>query len=303
VKVAALDLGSNTFLLLVCEVEQGKITKIYQDEIQVTKLGQGVHANKKFHPEALLRAESCLSDYAKLIAIEKPDKVLAMATSAARDVSNGEALFKIGEKYNIPIRIIPGHLEAQITYEGATYDLKSRKGVCAVDVGGGSTEVIALGDDGLAQGVSIDVGSVRLTEMFVTAHPIATSEIESLLKYIDEKFYEAKSQLPRAAIVEVIGVAGTPTTLAAVMQRKPYSDEIVHGYKITLAQLEEWMFKLAALDLESRKSLVGMDPQRADVIVAGIAILVSTLRALNKNELTVSTRGVRYGVALMAARE
>lgn len=302
-KVAALDLGSNTFLLLVCEVENNRITKIYRDEIQVTKLGQGVHANKRFHPEALLRAEECLKEFSEIINEEQPARVLAMATSAARDVSNSEELFKIGDRYGIPIRVIPGHLEAQITFDGATYDFDNRAGVGVIDVGGGSTEVIALSDLGQPEGVSVDVGSVRLTEMFVTSHPIQKSEVINLCKYADEKFGEAKKQLPKAQIERVIGVAGTPTTLAAVMQRVQYSDDDVHDYVITVQDLEKWLWQLADMDLESRKVLVGMDPKRADVIVAGTAILLSALKALRKGELIVSIRGVRYGVALFVARE
>jgi exopolyphosphatase/guanosine-5'-triphosphate,3'-diphosphate pyrophosphatase len=303
VKVAALDLGSNTFLLLVADVANGNIGKIYRDEIQVTKLGQGVHANKKFHPDALLRAEECLKEYGEMIREERPDRILAMATSAARDVSNGQELFKMGERYGIPIRIIPGHLEAKITFDGATYDLSDKSGIAIVDVGGGSTEVIAQGKESVPQGVSVDVGSVRLTEMFVTGHPVKPKEVEDLLNYAAQKFTEAKSQMPKAKIKEVVAVAGTPTTLAAVMQKQPYRDDLVHGFKITVQQLEEWLYKLAKMDLNTRKNLPGMDPLRADVIVAGMAILLSSLRALNMKELKTSTRGVRYGVALFAAEE
>jgi exopolyphosphatase/guanosine-5'-triphosphate,3'-diphosphate pyrophosphatase len=302
-KVAALDLGSNTFLLLVCDVVNGQITKIYQDEIQVTKLGQGVHANRKFHPEALFRAEECLREYSEIIQHERPERVLAMATSAARDVSNGQELFRIGEKYGIPIRIIPGHLEAQITFDGATYDLPEKRGIGVIDVGGGSTEVIALDEAGRPQGVSVNVGSVRLTEMFVTKHPIAKNELEAISAYADEQFRLAKAELPKAKLSEVIGVAGTPTTLAAVMQNTPYSDEKVNGFKITENDLNSWIEKLAALPLEERKSLTGMDPQRADVIVAGMIILRAALRATKAKQMTVSIRGVRYGVAIFAAGE
>lgn len=302
-KVAALDLGSNTFLLLVCDVEHGIITKIYQDEIQVTKLGQGVHANRRFHPEALVRAEECLREFSEIINREKPSKILAVATSAARDAQNKQALYDLGEKYRIPIRIIPGVLEAQITFDGATYDFADRKGIGIIDVGGGSTEVLALGVDGQAQGTSVNVGSVRLTEMFVTSHPIKKSEIQSLKNYVEEKFNEAKKLLPKSKLHTVIGVAGTPTTLAAVMQNTPYSDEKVHGFEITAEQLDEWIDRLADMDLPSRKILVGMDPLRADVIVAGTIILRAALNALKMPKLAVSIRGVRYGVALYAAKD
>lgn len=302
-KVAALDLGSNTFLLLVCDVENGQVKSIYRDEIQVTKLGQGVHANKKFHPDALIRAEECLREFSEMIRAERPERVLAVATSAARDVSNGQELFKIGDKYGIPIQIIPGHLEAQITFEGATYDIKDKEGLAAIDVGGGSTEVISLGPDGRTSGVSVDVGSVRLTEMFVTGHPIAEKEVKSIVDYAEKKFLDAKAQIPKNKLREVIGVAGTPTTLAAVIQNQPYKDELVHGFKISIETLEEWLYKLAKMDLNTRKSLVGMDPLRADVIVAGTAVLIAAMRSLKTKLLTVSTRGVRYGVALYAAAE
>ena len=301
-KVAALDLGSNTFLLLVCEVEDGHITRIYQDEIQVTKLGQGVHANRRFHPDALVRAEECLKEYSEIIHHEQPARILAMATSAARDVTNGQELFKIGDRYGIPIRIIPGHLEAQITFDGATYDLSERQGVAVIDVGGGSTELIALDDTGQPQGVSVNVGSVRLTEMFVTKNPIDPKELAAISEYADAQFAAAKSQLPKAKLQTVIGVAGTPTTLAAVMQNAPYSDDKVNGYKISISDLDMWIEKLAAMTLEERKAIVGMDPLRADVIVAGMIVLRSSLKALKAKDLTVSIRGVRYGVALYAAQ-
>ena len=302
-KVAALDLGSNTFLLLVCEVEKGQITKVYQDEIQVTKLGQGVHANKKFHPEALLRAEQCLKEFAEIIKSENPQRVLAMATSAARDVSNGNELFKIGEKYGIPIRIIPGQLEAKITFEGATYDMPDKTGVAIIDVGGGSTELIALNNEGFPQGVSVNVGSVRLTEMFVTDHPVKQTEVAQMLNYATQEFAKIKKELPKIKLKKSVGVAGTPTTLAAVIQEIPYSDNSVHGYEITNDEILNWLNKMAAMGLNERKLLPGMDPLRADVMVAGMCILFCANQILGQKSLFVSTRGVRNGVALFAAQE
>jgi exopolyphosphatase/guanosine-5'-triphosphate,3'-diphosphate pyrophosphatase len=302
-KVAALDLGSNTFLLLVAEVMKNRVTKIYRDESQVTKLGQGVHANRSFHPEALARAESCFRDYSEIIKQEKPERILAMATSAARDVTNGDELFRLGKKYDIPIEIIPGHLEAQITYQGATFDLPDTSGVAVIDVGGGSTEVIARSAQGQPEGVSVDVGSVRLTEMFVTKHPISVAEVDKIIKYTEQKFSEAKALLPKAKIKQVLGVAGTPTTLAAVLQKTAYSDDKVHGYTITTEQLQEQIHYQASLPLSEREALVGMDPKRADVIVAGMCILLCGLRSLGMSQLTVSTRGVRYGVAIHLAQQ
>ncbi len=294
-KVAALDLGSNTSLLLIVDVEGGVVTKVHHDETRITKLGQGVHANRKFHPEALKRMEDCLADYGRTIQEHKCQKVVAVATSAARDVSNGELLMEIGRRNGIPIHIISGAREAALTFTGALCDRKDVEGLAVIDVGGGSTEVIAR-NGGEPKGTSVDVGSVRLTELFISEHPVKNEEIEKLTAYAREAF--AKAPLPRMSFKEVIAVAGTPTTLAAVDQAREFDEKLVHGYKLPLTAIEEWTRKMAKMTVEEREDLKGMQPKRADVIVAGSIILSEAIRALGKTEVTVSTRGVRYGVAL-----
>lgn len=300
-KIAALDLGSNTTLMLIAEVVGGTIKKVYRDELTVTRMGQGVHATKKLHAEALARMDDCLKKYSEIIISERPDRVLAMATSAARDVDNAEELFKIGKKYGIAIEIIPGEKEAQITFDGAVFERKDKNNLAVIDVGGGSTETIVLDQNGVAQGVSVNVGSVRLTEMFVTKYPTPRNEVDKLFEYAQIKFKEATSNFKVPKVSEVIAVAGTPTTLAAVLQNRLFDEESVNGFKISARTLEEWIYKIADLDLDARMKLTGMDPKRADVIVAGSAILLTALRFLGAKEMTVSTRGVRYGVALYAA--
>lgn len=297
-KIAALDLGSNTFLLLVAEVKDGQIKRVYRDELRVTRLGQGVHQNKRFHPEALLRARECFREYSEIIQFEKPDRVVAMATSAARDVENGQALFDLGKEYGIPIQIIPGHLEATITFRGSTFDLPSPEGVAVIDVGGGSTEVIAQ-----TTGHSLDVGSVRLTELFVSAHPVPKGEVEKISQYVKAQIDAQKRNLPRPPVKTVVAVAGTPTTLAAVVQGRPYSHSRVHGFKLSMDDLLQWQQRLAEMTVPARQALMGMDPKRADVIVAGLTILIEVLKYLRADHLIVSDYGVRYGIALMAAQE
>jgi exopolyphosphatase/guanosine-5'-triphosphate,3'-diphosphate pyrophosphatase len=296
VKVAALDLGSNTSLLLIAEVESGVITKVYHDETRITKLGQGVHAARKFHPDALRRMEDCLGDYGKTIKDHKCEKVAAVATSAARDVSNGGLLMEIGRKNGIPIHIISGAKEAALTFKGALCDRKSTDGIAVIDVGGGSTEIIAQEAGGEPKGTSVDVGSVRLTEMFIREHPVHADERWKLMHYVHAAFQ--KAPLPETEFNEVVAVAGTPTTLAAVDQSRDFDEKFVHGYKLSLAAIDQWTDKMAAMTVEERESLKGMQPKRADVIVAGSIILSQAIRALGKKEVTVSTRGVRYGVAL-----
>lgn len=294
-KIAALDLGSNTSLLLIAEVENGKVEKIYHDETRVTKMGQGVHANRMLHPEALQRLDQCFGDYAKVIARHGPEKIVAVATSAARDVSNGEELLKLGKKHGIPIHIISGDKEAQLTFRGALCDRVNMEGIAVIDVGGGSTEIITE-INGNPTGTSVDVGSVRLTELCVTAHPISLEEQIKVLKYC--KLAYEKAPIPKSKFKEVVAVAGTPTTLAALDQEQDFSEEAVHGYKLKLSTIQLWTDKLARMTVDQREALKGMQPKRADVIVTGSIILAEAMRALNQTEATVSTRGVRFGVAL-----
>lgn len=296
-RVAALDLGSNTSLLLVAEVTGGIVAKVLHDETRITRMGQGVHASGRLHAEALVRLEDCFRDFQETISKFNCEKVIAVATSAARDVSNGDLLLQLGQKYGIPIHIISGDQEANLTFRGAICDRPGESGnaIAVIDVGGGSTEVIT-GQDGQAKGVSVDIGSVRLTELFISAHPVSRSAQDATREYAAQAF--SKAALPRAAIREVIAVAGTPTTLAAVDQQREFSEQHVNGYRLSRTRIEEWIKKMADMTVEERERLPGMQPKRADVIVAGGIILSEALAALGKTEITVSTRGVRYGVAL-----
>lgn len=294
-RVAALDLGSNTFLLLIAEVENGRIQKVILDECRVTRLGQGVHQNRKFHADALARAELCLAEFAGHIRAHGVKQVVAVATSAARDVEDGARLLAIGNKFGIPIQIISGPREAEITFDGATSDFSNAKSALVIDVGGGSTEVIGHGQSGL-KGISFDIGSVRLTEMFLTEHPCAAAEIAQLEAYVREALKEQIAQLPTAK-GDVVAVAGTPTTLAALDQERDFSDDIVHKYRMSTEKLWRWRNRLAQMSVEQRQALPGMQPNRADVLVAGATILTMAAEALGAKGIVVSTKGVRYGVA------
>ena len=296
-RIAALDLGSNTFLMLIADVDPhtSRIQKVILDQTQVTRLAQGVHENRRFHKEALFRAEQCLEQYASLIKKHHVDQVVAVTTSAARDVENKEELLKIGQRLKIPISVISGDEEARLTYQGSTFDLRDPASYAVVDVGGGSTEILGF-KEGQVCGCSVDVGSVRLTEMFVSNDPITKNEIFNIESYIQKCLQEKKSQFPFAQ--KVVAVAGTPTTLAAVIQGVDFSESAIHGYQLTLEQMLRCREMMVDLTLNQRKHLKGMDPARADVIIAGMTILKSFVEFLEVEEVYVSTKGVRYGLAL-----
>lgn len=294
-RVAGLDFGTNTCLCLVADIE-GSQLRVLADEVEIVRLGQGVDINKSLHPEALKRFDVTLSRFSETISRLKPDRILACATSAARDSSNRDELIAIGKKYGIPIEIISGEKEAELTFRG-TLSGEAPGPLAIVDVGGGSTELM-FGEPGrLDSRVSLDVGAVRLTERFGTDVSAVSAMREAVLAAIEKSKFRADGFSRR-----VIGVAGTPTTLAAVdLGLKTFDSERVHGHRFTLTAIENWIARLAPMSIEQRRALTGMEPKRADVIVAGLICLAEGLRALNEHELRVSTRGLRYGVAQWAA--
>lgn len=213
-RVASLDFGSNTTLLLVAEVEQGKITKILSDETRVTKMGQGVHQSRRFHPEALQRMRAALTDYKKIIDQLGPEKVYAVATSAARDVENSDELFSMAKEFGIPLEVISGTEEAELTYLGAFSDKTERPHSCVIDVGGGSTELIYRREsDRKIIGESIDVGSVRLMDLFGEQDPLPDSSFSAMREYVRERL---NPSWPDLELKSAVAVAGTPTILASM---------------------------------------------------------------------------------------
>lgn len=304
-RVAAFDLGTNTFLCLVADVDSGGIARVLSDEAEVVRLGQGMDKAKSFHPEALRRAEETLTRMRKTVDGLGVDRVIAVATSAARDAANREKFFAITEKLRIPTQVVSGDIEARLTFAGGTFDQKDRDGLAVVDIGGGSTEIIFRAPDGSIRGQSLDIGAVRLTERWVSAHPVPDQERESIQKDIQNHLQIFKNQTlanHRAEVKNLVAVAGTPTTLTALMLGKPFAENSVHGYKMRKDVLAEWIHRLAAMTVSQRQALPGMQKGREDVLVAGAMILLAVMELFSLSELTVSTKGVRYGLALQAAR-
>ena len=296
-KVAALDLGSNTFLCLIAEVEKGRVTRVDHDQVEMVRLGQDVQKTKQFHPDALIRAEKALQKFRVVIDQHKPERILAMATSAARDVTNGDELFSICKKLDIPLQIIPGGKEAQITFQGAVSASGDQKSRLVVDIGGGSTEFIFGVGHNLKWGKSLDIGCVRLKERFGDDLERVRGEVEGQLSSLqvlggfDASF----------ACDEILTVAGTPTEIARIEVGK-FDVAKIDGYRLTSSKLENWIVQFQKRKPAEITKDFGVDPGRADVLLIGVLILRETLRFWKKDELVVSTRGVRYGVAMEVAK-
>jgi exopolyphosphatase/guanosine-5'-triphosphate,3'-diphosphate pyrophosphatase len=299
-KVAALDLGTNSFLCLIAEGDKSGIKKVLSDQVKVVRLGQGVGQTGSFHPDALKRAKDCLAEFKKEIDRHHVDRILAMATSAARDATNGQELFKIGEDLRIPIEIIPGADEARITFSGATEgELKGLENVAVIDVGGGSTEFIVGNKDKIHFSKSLNIGAVRLTEKFITAQPISASERTIAEKFIDEQIAAVASALMSHEIKEVLAVAGTPSAIAAAILGK-FDAEKVQGFILDEGTLKKWCDLLANTSVQEKIDKLHLEGGRADVIFIGATILHRFLVQTGKSSMKVSIKGVRYGVALEA---
>lgn len=300
-KVAALDLGSNSFLCLICEVEQGRITQIYSDEVEIVRLGQGLGSSGVFADEALYRADRCLGKFAMSIQKHKPQKVLGMATAAARTAKNSEELMKLGQKHQIPIQIIPGEKEALITYRGATSALQMpNETVAVIDIGGGSTEIIVGQDDKILFKESAPIGGVNLTEKLISKAPVVESERESLKKEIVSRLSQMLEKVQAAKPTRLIAVAGTPTELARI-EMGGFDPDKMEGFLFSQKLLSDYVKKFADSSVQARIDELKVSPGRADIIYAGAMILDHVAEKLHIMDITVSTRGVRFGVALELA--
>ena len=306
-RVAVVDLGTNTTRLLVAEVENGSLTEV-EKQTTITRLGQGVDATGQLADEAMDRVRAALAKYREIMDRENVTETIAVATSAMRDASNGPAFRdELNERFGIDARTISGDEEARLTFLGATSgrtpaaDTPSETVV--IDIGGGSTEYV-IGSPDSAPGfhVSTQMGSVRHTERFLKSDPPAHEELVALAEDVWRVIEEHLPAQHRQETAEGIAVAGTATSLAAIDQElDPYDPEKVHGYRVSLAAAERIQAMLAALPLEERRSVTGLHPDRAPTIVAGVTILVESIRAFGLDEIEVSEADILHGAAMAAA--
>jgi exopolyphosphatase/guanosine-5'-triphosphate,3'-diphosphate pyrophosphatase len=289
VRVAAIDLGTNTTRLIVADVTDGTVDAIVRRST-ITRLGEGVDARRRLLPLPITRVRNCLADYRRELESLGAERKLLVATSAVRDAENGEAfLGEIEWSYGFTTRLLSGEQEADLTLRGVgAVDGET----IVIDIGGGSTELIESGTR-----VSTELGSVRLTERFLESDPPAAGELEELAQAIRSVLEEHDLSARRG-----IGVAGTVTSLAALdLGLVEYDADRVHGHRLGQDAVGAQLERLAALPLAERREVPGLEPERAPVIVAGAAILLEVMRHLELEEIEVSERDLLDGAALEAA--
>lgn len=308
-KVAAIDIGTNSVLLVIAAAEPGGARPLLE-RATITRMGEGVDQTKSLAPAAVERNLACLRAYAEDLRAHGSPPLDVVGTSALRDARGAEDFLDEAERIlGVRPRVIAGDEEARLTFRGALSGLALSGKLLVFDIGGGSTELIVGEAGGSAppeSRVSLDIGSVRLFERYVRSDPPRADDLSRVSAQIAEQLAGAAplQRISQGEPITLVGVAGTVTTLKAVeLGLTPYDPARVHGAVLTLSSVEELCAKLASLPLSVRSQLPGLEPKRADVIVAGALIVRELLRRAGATETVVSDRGVRFGLleALISA--
>jgi exopolyphosphatase / guanosine-5'-triphosphate,3'-diphosphate pyrophosphatase len=301
-RVAIVDMGSNSTRLLVADVVDGQITEL-ERQSTVTRLGRGVDTSGQLSSEAIEDVCSTVSDYLELMRPHEPDVTAAIATSAVRDAENrGAFCGELRERFALDARVLSGDDEARLTYLGAIQDRPRADDVLVVDIGGGSTELVIGSGSEVSFHASLQAGTVRHTERHISHDPAEQGELETLANDVRTLIDRALEGSDFARARAGIGVAGTPTSLAAIEQAlDPYDPDAVHGSTLSLSSIQRMHSQLAAKTLEERLRVTGLHAGRAPTIVAGVVILIQVMRAFGLSEIEVSEHDILYGAALEAA--
>lgn len=302
---ASIDIGTNSTRLLIARAE-GQHLEPLRSEAIVTRIGRGVSETKQLQPETVGKTMEVLERFAGEIDASGARLVRAVGTSALREARNGgDFLARAAEPLGVAVEVVSGLDEAGLAFRGAVSGLEGEAGpVTVLDVGGGSTELVAgesggpeYSDGSPSHAHSVDVGSVRLTEMFVAADPPGPAEIERMRTYAARQIEAAMGADWPAG--RLIGVAGTVTTLAAVsLGLEVYDPQAVHMSRLTLEEIDRLLDMFLGMPLARRRTITGLEPDRADVIPAGTVIVQEAMKALRAEEIVVSEADLLYGLIL-----
>lgn len=298
-RTACIDVGTNTALLLVADLypATGMIEPVEHRQT-IVRLGQKVDEGRLICREAVERLVACLAEYAELCRSLGVEKILAAGTSALRDASNrDEVVDEVLRSTGIGLRCISGAEEAELTFFGAVAGMEGlREPFTVIDIGGGSTEIIMGTASKVDRSVSIDIGSVRLTERFFAGLPPAPAQLEAATDEINRQLSARLSPF-FASKGEVFGVAGTLTTIAQVsLGDRRFNAGKVQGFRLEYGQVHRLLERLRSMRLQEVVSL-GIPEGRADVILMGTLILHQFMRLLGVGQVAVSIQGLRFGMA------
>jgi exopolyphosphatase/guanosine-5'-triphosphate,3'-diphosphate pyrophosphatase len=302
VRVAVVDIGTNSTRLLIADVEKNDVTEV-ERRSTVTNMGRGVDHSGLICSDAVDDVCTVVGDYKSRYEEMGAERVMAIATSAVRDAVNGDAFVaELRERFGLDARLLTGKEEANLTYVGATSKRPAGESTLVFDIGGGSTELIVGSGAKVGFHTSMQAGTIRQSERHLTRDPPDPKELEDLAADIRNEIGRAIAARPHGEPARAIAVAGTPTSLAAIDQAlEPYDPRRVHGYRLGLHTIQRMLSRLSSLPLAERLRVPGLQPGRAPTIVAGTVILVQVMRAFKITEVEVSELDILHGSALSAA--
>jgi len=299
-RFAFCDIGTNTILLLIVELYPDGRFEVLDDLADIARLGEGVDRTSRIGAEGERRSLEVLRRYVERCRDLAVKKIDVVGTSALRDATNSqEVRDRLKQQLGLEIRVLTGHEEATYSFRAVQQGLRlDAAELLVIDVGGGSTELIWGDACGMRRAVSIKLGAVRLTERFLHSDPVADEECTAMLAFIDQELgrLDGHDSAP-AAPLSLVGIAGTFTTLAAVEKGLTrYSHRDVHGSRLTLVEVTRQVSLYRQISVAERRLIPGLEPKRADVILAGAYLVQAIMQRFGATELIVSDQGVRYGL-------
>lgn len=300
-RLAGIDIGTLTCRLLIADLPTSGPLKELHSERRILRLGEGVDQSKRLKPEAMDRVASCLQEWRQVIDGFHVQARTAVATSAVRDAQNRqEFLDRLKSETNMDVELLTGEEEANRTMLGIRSGLpREITNVLAVDIGGGSTELIYSQQSQPPVVRSIDIGVVRLSERLLHHDPPTKEEIQQARAWIRRDITEALGAMPRRTGVTFVGTAGTITSLAAMAQKLAcYEPARIHNYRLTLETIVDLEQKLLSRSKAARVGMPGLEKNREDVIASGAIILRTVMETLGEQACLVSDFGLREGVLL-----
>jgi exopolyphosphatase/guanosine-5'-triphosphate,3'-diphosphate pyrophosphatase len=294
-KVASIDMGTNTFLLLVAEVKGDALRPLLHRET-IVRLGHDIQKTGALAPEAMERGVRTLIQYLRDCRAMEVQKIYAVGTSALRQARNAQEFLKrVNKELDVSVEVISGEEEARMSYLAVARDLgEEEQSLSVVDVGGGSTEVVVGHGGHVDEWVSLPIGAVCLTEQFLLSNPVRESEWNVMMRAVEEALQRIPSW---AKPGPVVAVGGTATTLASVeLGLAEFVPEKIHHFVLWKKALKDQVALYRCKSIEERKKIPGLPSSRADVILAGAVILQKTMEKLGSPSVLISCHGVRYGV-------
>lgn len=296
-RVASLDIGSNTALMLVAEQRDGGWERV-EDHAEICRVSEGLDASGVLARDAVARTRTVIARYAARAAELGVDRIVATGTAPFRRASNGaDVAVELSHALGATVDVVSGEREADLALLATRDAFREYPALRVVDIGGASTEIIAARADGERALVSMDLGSVRLTERCVGQHPWSRDDRSEVRAAIGEVLGNSEVRaLLGNADGPLVGIAGTVTTLcAASLELSAWDPDRVHGHALSVSEIDRLATALSHLSVAQRAALPGISPKRADVLPSGAALLSAIAVAAGVDEVLVSDRGVRWG--------